>query len=42
MTVMDDEKLPKTTEDGTSSHLERPQEIDPAIEKRQVIISTKT
>ncbi|KAL6694130.1 major facilitator superfamily domain-containing protein [Trichoderma pleuroticola] len=36
MTVMDDEKLPKTIEDGTSSHLERAQEIDPAIEKRIV------
>ncbi|KAJ4854809.1 major facilitator superfamily domain-containing protein [Trichoderma breve] len=36
MTVMDDEKLPKTIEDGTSSHLERPLEIDPAIEKRIV------
>lgn len=38
MTVMDDEKLPKTIEDGTSSHLERTLEIDPAIEKRQVVL----
>lgn len=42
MTVMDDEKLPKTIEDGTSSHLERAQDIDPAIEKRQVVTSLRT
>jgi hypothetical protein len=38
---MDDEKLPKAIEDGASSHLERVQDIDPAIEKRQVVIIAK-
>jgi hypothetical protein len=38
---MDDEKLPKTIEDGVSSHFERAQDIDPAIEKRQVTDATK-
>lgn len=33
---MEDEKLPKTIEDGVSSHFERAQDIDPSIEKRQV------
>lgn len=37
---MEDEKLPKTIEDGVSSHFERAQDIDPAIEKRQVVIIT--
>jgi hypothetical protein len=38
---MEDEKLPKTIEDGVSSHFERAQDIDPAIEKRQVTVTTK-
>lgn len=38
---MEDEKLPKTIEDGVSSHFERAQDIDPAIEKRQVTVATK-
>ncbi|KAM0487249.1 hypothetical protein ACHAPX_000520 [Trichoderma viride] len=39
---MEDEKLPKTIEDGVSSHFERAQDIDPAIEKRHVIVITST
>lgn len=39
---MEDEKLPKTIEDGVSSHFERAQDIDPAIEKRHAIIITST
>lgn len=40
--AMEDEKLPKTIEDGVSSHFERAQDIDPAIEKRHVIVITST
>lgn len=39
---MEDEKLPKTIEDGVSSHFERAQDIDPAIEKRHVVITIST
>lgn len=38
---MEDEKLPKTIEDGVSSHFERAQDIDPAIEKRHATTITR-